>query len=383
MIQTRPTRLKMPVDILLFGVILSLIVIGLWMVFDSSYVKSLDDANTNHDAYFFVKKQLFGVVAGAIAMMVTLRVGYWHWRRWSVVGMILGIILLCLALVGPFKHLENGASRWIHFGGPLQFQPSEIAKLLLIVYLAAVLSRPNIKIRDFANGLLPPLIVTGLYCLLIEREPDLGTAIVLFLTVMLLFFFAGARKRHLALILGGAGLLVAIMGFGYGHRTSRIDVYLHPEKYKAGIGYQVYHAKLAVGSGGWMGAGWGQGREKYYLPQGNTDFIFATVAEEFGFLRTLPLLALLCIVSWRGFRIATQCKDRFGSLLAAGITALIGWQALINLAVATASIPATGVPLPFISYGSTSLVVLMGSIGLLLNIAQHPQPPAEASKKKK
>ena len=135
-----------------------------------------------------------------------------------------------------------------------------------------------------------------------------------------------------------------------------------------------------MGSGGWLGAGIGQGREKYYLPQGNTDFIFATVAEELGFFRTLPLFGLLIVIAWRGFRIASNCKDRFGSLLAAGITSLICWQALINIAVATASVPATGVPLPFISFGSTSLVVLMGSIGLLLNIAQHPMPPGQAEK---
>ena len=381
MIRTHPSRLKMPVDNLLFGAMLALIVFGLWMVFDSSYVKTLDDAKTHYDAFYFLRKQAFGAFVGIMALFGAMKFGYWNLRRFAIPLMIASLILLCAVWLPHIGVRENNAHRWLNFGGPIKFQPSEVAKLALIAYLAALFSRPTCKIRDFADGLAPPLLVILMTCLLIEREPDLGTAVVIFVTAMTLFFVAGARKRHIALITGVATLLVGLLGFGFGHRASRIDVFLHPEKYKTGIGYQVYHSELAVGSGGWMGAGLGRGREKYYLPQGDTDFIFATVAEELGFLRTLPLLLGLMLVAWRGFRIAAQCKDRFGSLLASGITALICWQALVNIAVATASIPATGVPLPFISFGSSSLILFMISIGFLLNIAQHPTPPAQEKRK--
>ena len=381
MIRTHPSRLKMPVDNLLFGAMLALIVFGLWMVFDSSYVKTLDDARTHYDAFYFLRKQAVGAFIGIGALFAAMRFGYWTLRRVAVPLMGASLLLLIAVWLPHIGVTENNAHRWLNLGGPLKFQPSEVAKLALIAYLAALFSRPTCKIRDFADGLAPPLLVVGLTCLLIEREPDLGTAAVVFVTAMTVFFVAGARKRHIALITGVTALAVGLLGFGFGHRNGRIDVYLHPEKYKTGIGYQVYHSKLAVGSGGWMGAGLGRGREKYYLPQGDTDFIFSTVAEELGFLRTLPLLLGLMLVAWRGFRIASQCKDRFGSLLASGITALICWQALVNIAVATASIPATGVPLPFISFGSSSLILFMVGIGLLLNIAQHPTPPAQEKRK--
>ena len=381
MIRTHPARLRMPVDNLLFGAMLALIVFGLWMVFDSSYVKTLDDPKTHYDAFYFLRKQAVGAFVGIAALFSAMKFGYWRLRRCAIPLMIGSLILLCAVWLPHIGVIQNNAHRWVNFGGPLKFQPSEVAKLALIAYLAALFSRPTCKIRDFADGLCPPLLVIFLTCILIEREPDLGTAAVVFVTAMTVFFVAGARKRHVALIMMGAALAVWLLAFGFGHRNGRIDVFLHPEKYKTGIGYQVYHSELAVGSGGWMGAGLGRGREKYYLPQGDTDFIFATVAEELGLLRTLPLLLGLMLVAWRGFRIAAQCKDRFGSLLASGITALICWQALVNIAVATASIPATGVPLPFISFGSSSLILFMISIGFLLNIAQHPTPPVQERRK--
>ncbi len=381
MIRTHPSRLKIPVDNLLFGAMLALIVFGLWMVFDSSYVKTLDSATTHYDAFYFLRKQAAGAVVGIFALFAAMKLGYWNLKRF-VIPLMMGSLALLIAVWLPhIGIMQNNAHRWVNFGGPLKFQPSEVAKLGLIAYLAMLLSRPNCKVRDFSDGLAPSLLVIIITCLLIEREPDLGTAVVVFVTAMTVFFVAGARKTHIAQITIVVGILVAFLGFGFGHRGGRIDSFLHPEKYKTGIGYQVYHSKLAVGSGGWMGAGLGRGREKYYLPQGDTDFIFSTIAEELGFLRTLPLLAGLLLIGWRGFRIAARCKDKFGSLLAAGITALICWQALVNIAVATVSIPATGVPLPFISFGSSSLILFMVCIGFLLNIAQNPTPPVQEKKR--
>ena len=382
MIRTHPSRVKMPVDNLLFGAMLALIVFGLWMVFDSSYVKTLDDAKTHYDAFYFLRKQAAGAFVGIILLFAAMKFGYWRLHRIAVPLMGVSLLLLFAVWLPHIGVTENHAHRWLNFGGPLKFQPSEVAKLALIAYLAALFSCSKCKIREFADGLGPSLLVVFVTCFLIEREPDLGTATVVFVTALTIFYVAGARKRHLALIAGMALLAVGVLGFGFGHRAGRIDVFLHPEKYKTGIGYQVYHSELAIGSGGWMGAGLGRGREKYYLPQGDTDFIFATIAEELGLLRTLPLLLGLGLVAWRGFRIAAQCKDKFGSLLASGITALICWQALVNIAVATASVPATGVPLPFISFGSSSLVLFMVGIGFLLNIAQYPTPPGQEKKQK-
>ena len=221
------------------------------------------------------------------------------------------------------------------------------------------------------------LVVTAAYLLLIEREPDMGTAAVLFMAAMTQLFLAGTRKRHILALLGVTALAGILMISVFRHRSNRIDTFLHPEKEPQGIGFQVIHAVYAVGSGEWFGMGWGRGREKTYLPEANSDFVFATVAEELGFFGSLPLLLLFLMVGVRGFAIAEQTRDRFGALLAAGITALISWQALINLGVATASIPATGVPLPFISFGSSSLVIMLTGVGILLSIGQHPVPPGQ------
>jgi cell division protein FtsW len=373
-----PARVRMPVDILLFAATLALVVIGLWMVFDTSYALSMESKKQNWDAFYFVKKQAIGAIVGLAALFTMMRVGYWRLRKWAVPLIGAAVILLCCVWVPGLGVKQNNAFRWVDIG-PITFQPSEFAKMALILYIAGLLTRPDIHVRTLGEkGLAVPLFVSGVVLLLIEREPDMGTAFVLFLAIMTQLFLAGARKRHLALVLGVCLLAGVVIGFragGVGHRTGRILAFLNPEHDKQGIGFQVHHSRLAVGSGRWMGQGLGQGNEKYDLPQANSDFIFATLAEEFGFVRTVPVLLLLFVVGWRGFRIAWYTKDRFGALVAAGIAALISWQALINIGVATASIPATGVPLPFISLGSTSLVFLMAGVGILLNIAQHPTPP--------
>ncbi len=377
------TRLRMPVDVPLFVVTLALVVIGLWMVFDSSYPKALDSAVMNHDAYFFAKRQAGGAVLGLFFLFCFMHAGYWNLKKHAVGLMFAGIVLL-LAVYAPHIGVhENNAARWLKFG-PIKFQPSEVAKLLLMIYAASFLSRPNCNQRDLSEkGLGPLLAVAVVYLLLIEREPDLGTAAVLFLAFMTQLFLAGARKRHIALILGVCGVAVWLMVSGFSHRGGRITTFLHPEQDPRGIGYQLVHSRYAIGSGGFTGMGLGQGREKYFLPQGNSDFIFATYAEELGLFGSLVMLGLQCAVSWRGFRIAQQTKDPFGSLLASGIAALISWQALVNIGTATGSIPATGVTLPFISNGSSSLILLLASVGILLNIAQHPTPPAQTTPKRK
>ena len=379
MVRQQTVRLKLPVDALLFGTMLALIVIGLLMVVDSSYVKTLDSLRAGHDAYYDLKKQVGGVLVGLLAMATVMRLGYWRLKQWAVPLVVIGAVLLLAVWMPHIGQHENGASRWVRIG--IRFQPSEIAKLTLLLYVAAQLARPACKIRHLTEGLGPTLCVTAFYLVAIEREPDLGTAFALFFAVISQLFLAGARRRHIALILAVCSLATFFFIGMSKHRQESIAAYLDPGRYQQGIGYQGWHARLAVGSGGLTGMGVGQGREKSYLPESDTDFIFATMAEELGFFWLLPVLGLLVLIGGRGFWIAYNTKDRFGQILAGGIASLISWQALINIAVATGSIPSTGVPLPFLSFGSTSLVTLMVGIGLLLNIAQHPTPPTQELEK--
>ncbi len=368
---------RRPMDFWLFGTTLILIVVGLLMVVDSSYIQEL---NHNRAVFHFLWHQATGAICGLAIMFLMMRIGYWRLRDWAFPLMVIGVILLAAVFLPHIGYQEGFATRWIGTRR-IHFQPSELAKVCLIIYVAKLLAIPRPKARrGEASALLlvgPPLAVTVLYLLLIEREPDLGTAVVLFLAVLTQLFMGGMRKRHLMMVLGATVVAGLLMVSVFRHRSNRIDTFLHPEKDPQGAGFQVTHARWAVGSGAWMGMGWGRGREKYYLPEANSDFVFATMAEELGFLGVLPVLGLLMIVGVRGFVIAQAARDRFGALLAAGLTALISWQALVNMGVATASIPATGVPLPFISYGSSSLVMLLASVGILLSIGQHPAPPGQ------
>lgn len=366
-------RRRVLTDHLLFQFALTLVVIGVVMVYDSSYVRSIDQRG---DGFLFLRKQAMYAVAGLTGMVWMIRYGYWRLRQLAI-PLLIGAIVLLIAVYIPHVGLRlNGANRWIDLKF-MQFQPSEFAKLVLIIYLAGLLARAvdgrSADIRDFADGLLPSLLVIGLVVLLVEREPDLGTAAVLSLTAMTMLFLAGARKTHLVIIcvVGGAAMLLLSMMHGF--RGDRLKTYLNPQADIRGKGYQIAHGILAVGSGGLRGVGFGAGREKYYLPEANTDFIFATIAEETGLLGSTVVVSLLFLTGWRGFVIARRTQDTFGAMLASGIAAMISWQALINLGVVTGSIPATGVPLPFISFGGTSLILTLASVGILLNIAQHPE----------
>jgi cell division protein FtsW len=366
-------RRRLLTDNLLFQLTLALVVIGVVMVYDSSYVRSIDQKG---DGFLFLRKQALYAFAGLGAMVCMIRYGYWKLRQLAV-PLLMGSLVLLVAVYIPHVGLRlNGACRWIDLKF-FQFQPSEFAKLVLIIYLAGLLARAvdgrAIDIRSFADGLLPPLLVVGLCVLLVEREPDLGTAAVMGLTAMTMFFLAGARKTHLAAICASGGVLMLLLSMMHGFRGDRLKTYLNPQADIRGKGYQTAHGILAVGSGGLRGIGFGAGREKYYLPEANTDFIFATIAEETGLIGSTVVVTLLFLTGWRGFVIARRTRDTFGAMLASGIAAMISWQAIINVGVVTGTIPATGVPLPFISFGGTSLILTLASVGILLNIAQHPE----------
>ncbi len=364
--------LRQPMDGLLLWLTFLLLGVGIVSVYDASYAIAVE--NLHGDSFHFVKMQAAWAGVGLLALLGATRLPYWKWKKVAVIGVSVAIFLLLAVLVPHVGIVVNHARRWLGHG-QIRFQPSELAKLALVLYLARVLAG-SLKIkRSPKEGLLPPLAVIGILAALIAKEPDLGTALVLSVTGLVMLYLAGARPAHIGAILGAAAVAVTLFIALEPYRARRITAFLDPKADQYNTGYQVWHALIALGSGGVGGMGLGEGREKLFIPEPRTDFIFPVIAEEWGLLGTLVLVSLFLFVAARGFAIAYRTRDPFGALLAAGITTLISVQALINMAVATASIPDTGVPLPFISYGGSSLVLMLAGIGILLNISCYPDGP--------
>ena len=370
--QTDTGPVPQPMDRLLFLLMLMLIGVGIVSVYDASYALAIEKG----DSFHFVKRQALWAVVGLGALLIMRRVPYWRWRGVANSALALSAILLVAVFVPHVGSSINGAKRWIGHG---QFQPSEVAKVALVLYLARLLSTKPRKLKEFQEGLLPPLVVIGLLAALIAKEPDLGTALVLGGTGLTLLFLAGARPRHMAGVVGVVAAVVALSVVFKPYRMHRVMAFLNPKADQLHAGYQVWHALIALGSGGIAGLGLGEGREKLYIPMASSDFIFPVIGEEWGLIGTLILVVVFALIALRGFTIAYQTKDPFGALLAAGLTTLISLQALVNMAVATSSIPDTGVPLPFISSGGSALVLMMAGIGLLLNISTYPDGPGAAA----
>lgn len=373
------TASKSNTDSVLLAVVLLLTCIGILLIFDASYAYALQ---RHISGYKYVGQQAMWAVVGIAAMLAVMRIPYRRWENWAVGLVALAAILLIAVFIPHIgSHEVNGARRWAGFGA-FKIQPSELAKLAIVLYVARLCAgRPKLM-TTFSAGPLAPLLVLGVLAFLIEREPDLGTCLVVLGAGLASLFFAGMRVRHLAGVLAVAALLVvgalaakgghgAHAGAGQDYRNSRIAVFLHPDQNHTGEGYQVYHSMIALGTGGVLGLGMGSGRQKYYLPEAYTDFIFATLAEEGGLIMSLFVLALFGLLVARGLHIATLTKDPFGAILAGGISAGFGVQALLNIGVVTSSIPATGVPLPFLSYGGSSLVISLVSVGLLLSVYRY------------
>ncbi|RDV82902.1 putative lipid II flippase FtsW [Ammonifex thiophilus] len=360
-------RKKRAPDFLLFFTVLSLLSLGLVMVLSSSEYAALVYYG---DGLYFFKRQLLHACLGLAALFFFLRYDYWQFRRLTFPLLGLSFIFLILVLIPGVGDTSHGAQRWISIGS-FSFQPAEIVKFGLLLFVADGLSRRGAEVRKF-KALLPYLGVTGLAALLILLEPDLGTALALAGTVFVLLFCAGVPLSTLGL-LGLAGL--ACVGLAIKlepYRLKRLFAFLDPWKDPLGAGFHIIQSLYAIGSGGLFGLGLGQGKQKLlYLPEQHTDFIFAVIGEELGFIGALLVITLFVILIWRGLRTALYAPDAFGCYLAAGITAGIGLQAFINIGVVTGSLPITGIPLPLISYGGTSLVFTLASIGILLNISRY------------
>jgi cell division protein FtsW len=379
------------IDSVLVILALVLTCFGIWLVFDASMNYLLQ---IHASPYKYVIQQSIWGVLGLGAMSAAVWLPYWRWREVAVYMVLIAWVLLLCVFIPHIGIKANGAHRWIGHGS-LRLQPSEFAKLALLLYVSHVCAGRFKKMRNFTSGALPPLVVIGMIGVLVAIEPDLGTTIVLVLTGLGILFFSGMRMRHFAGTLGALLVLASLfVGFkvlrahsgdhsaGNSFQLQRLMVFLHPEQDKEGDGYQVYHSTVALGSGGLFGIGIGEGREKMYLPEAHTDFIFSVLGEEGGFVAGALLLGLFIALVGRGMHIAANSRDAFGSLLAAGISLSFGLQVLINVGVVTSSIPATGVPLPFNSYGGSSLFISLLMVGILLSIARHPDgDPAKARKR--
>lgn len=358
---------KGPPDFILFITTLLLIGIGLIMVFSSSAVTS----NIRYgDAYLFFKKQLLWAAIGLAAMMVVMKINYLKLKDFAYPLMLISLICLILVIT-PLGTETKGSSRWLGVG-ILTFTPSELAKLGAVMFLGKSMELNLDKIRSLSKGVLPYLGFMALICGLIMLQPDLGTSFAIAGTVFFMLLAAGARWSHLTVIaMSGMGAIAAAIALAP-YRMERFIAFLNPWKYPTDEGFQTIQSLYALGSGGLFGMGLGRSRQKFfYLPEQHTDFIFAILGEELGFLGALLVLSLFLLFAWRGFRIAINAPDTFGSLLAAGITTMVVFQAAINIAVVSGALPVTGITLPFISYGGSSLLFTMIGVGLLLNISRY------------
>lgn len=349
---------------LLFAYII-LTFIGLIMIYSTSSM--LAEKKFGSDI-FFLKNQLKWVVLSAIVLFVIIKADL---KRYSVYSApALFVLILMLSLVFLWSPI-NGSQRWLKLG-IINVQPSEIFKFVMIVYLAFSLSNPKRNITELKQLIFPYVPMIGLSLLLILLEPDLGTTIVIALTVIGMFFLAGARIKHLFYGLAPLGATAAFMVFGLGYKKARILDYISSISDPLQGSYQVKQAALTLGSGGILGMGLGEGRQKlFFLPYPHTDFIFAAIGEEVGLFGLMIILGLFFFIIFRGLKIASRQPDRFGYLLASGVTLSLFLNIAINLGVVTALIPVTGLPLPFISYGGSSLLVSTAAVGVLLNLSKR------------
>ena len=355
-------------DVWLFGAAVALLSAGVVMVYSASAIVAADRF---HDPYFFLKKQLVWALIGGGVLWAALRCDY-RWLEKAVVpALIVAGVLLVLVLVPPVGHAINGTRRWIRLG-PVSFQPVELAKLALVVYLAAFLARKRGELDDFRTGALPPLLVGGVLAALVLVQPDLGNCMTLIVLTFGLLYLAGSPIKHLAWVAAPALPLIVLAVWMAPYRMRRITAFVDPWADPRGGGFQIIQSWLALGNGGVLGQGIGASRQKlFYLPESHTDFIFAILGEELGFVGAVAIVALFAVLVWRGLRVGLRAPDAFGAYLALGITVLIATQTLLNLGVVTGLLPTKGLPLPFISFGGTALLMTMLATGMLLNISQH------------
>ncbi len=346
-----------------------LVIVGLIAVYSASFaVGQLEYGSP----YYFVVRQALWAVVGTGLLIFFMRTDYHRLRGLSPLLMLAAVIGLTAVLAPELGVNRNGASRWISLGPLPPVQPSEFAKLALIIYVSAWLTAKSRDVRSFAAGLVPFVTMVGLVAGLIMLEPDMGTTIIVVLTTITLFFVAGGALTHLLALTSIGGVTATFLVVTGGYRADRIFAFVSPEADPAGKGFHILQLLIALGSGGVTGLGVGASRQKFfYVPGAHTDGIFAIVGEEMGFIGAMAVLALFALLIYRGVRVMLNAPDNFGSLLALGVTSWIGYQTVINIGGVTRSMPLTGIPLPFLSYGGSALAATMGAVGILLSVSRY------------
>lgn len=354
------------IDLICFTAVIILLSIGIVMVFSTSSVMGVNDFR---DPYHYVKRQLIWAVVGIALLAFTAKLDYHIYKPFALPALLLAIVLLVLVLI--IGKDISGSKRWIELGF-FNLQSSEIAKLAMVNFTALYIANKRDKLRYFWSGLVPILTILLMIFILIMLEPDFGTAMAVTFTIMVMLFAGGLKLSHF-FILGSAAIpAVMLMIKLEPYRMQRLTAHLDPWADPTGSGWNIIQSLLAIGSGGLFGLGLGNSRQKFgYLPEHHTDFIFAILCEELGFIGGFIVVLLFFVIIWRGFRIALNAPDLYGSLIAVGITSMIGLQAMLNIGVVTGTLPVTGIPLPFISYGGSSLLTSLASVGILLNISRQ------------
>ena len=356
-----------PLFVLLAMDVSALVVVGVVMVLSASSVEALRAFGSS---WVVFERQAMWVVIGAVALLIATRTDYRRWRRPAVPLVLVALGLLLVVLVPGLGVSVQGSSRWVG-SGQFRVQPSEFAKLAILLFTADVLARRGAK-GDVRSALRPVLVVLAVAALLVMAQPDMGTTLVLGAIVLALLFVSGIELRTLGGLLGLAAGGALLLGLAEGYRRARLLSFLHPWKDAGNTGYQIVQSLVGLASGHWTGLGLGASRAKWgFLPNAYTDFIFAIIGEELGLLGTLLVIGLFVAFAILGVRTALKAPDRFGALLAAGVTAWVVGQALINIGAVIGVLPVTGVPLPFVSFGGSSLVITMGATGILMNIARQ------------
>ncbi|GIM44844.1 stage V sporulation protein E [Collibacillus ludicampi] len=372
-------------DFILLFVVLVLVSVGLVNVYSASMIWAAENLKAASPSYFFIRQMIWAIM-GTFFMLFIMNVHYRVWLRLTKFALVSTTLLLVIVLF--IGQEVNGAKRWLGFGF-LSLQPSEFSIFAILLYVSYLLTKKGEQITDFKKGVLPSLIIAIIPALLILKEPDMGTAVLLIGTVFCVLYCAGARFRHLfsIFIIGSAASIYFIFSSKY--RAERITAFLNPwDASNSDSAFQIKNSLYAIASGGWTGQGLGHSIEKFlYLPEPHTDFIFAILIEEWGIIGAIIVIILFAILIWRGTMIATRIPDRFASIFATGITAMIGIAMIVNIGMVTDVLPVIGVPLPFISYGGSSLFIKMTAIGILLNISRYtleersklrPSPPVHA-----